>query len=100
MKTYKQLITELKQENKNLVQSYTELKRVNHNVVNYGMGLEVRYKHIAYCLLRGRSFEQIENKWKDPQNGNNHYCKRKAEELYANYLKQIEVKDETLCSNS
>jgi hypothetical protein len=39
----------------------------NHGKETYDLKFEFRHKHIAYCLLRGRTIEQIEMPAKDNQ---------------------------------
>jgi len=73
---------------------------------------EFRHKHIVYCLLRGKSREQIERK-KEPCNDfcpKNPYCCHKAsekeiEKLFTHYAELLskEVKEatsETLCAHA
>lgn len=44
------------------------------------MGHDFRHKHIAYCLARGRAYEQIENKVKESNEPDwtaiNHYLEK------------------------
>ncbi len=93
--TYRQLVKKLKEDHKKLVSSYTELKRSRK--APHSLYTEVRYRHIAYCMLRGRSFEQIEGKWKDPSSSVNAYIQKKATELLAEYTKS--VVNEIICTN-
>lgn len=51
-----------------------------------------RHKHIAYCLLRGRTYEQIEQPRYD-----NKPNMRLVEQYVAEYAE--EVKDEALCAS-
>ena len=44
------------------------------------MAYEFRHKHIAYCLLRGRTMEQIEQKVNDGNEPNHSYIKQLIEE--------------------
>ena len=93
---YNELVKKLKNDHKQLVIKYTELKRSRS--APHSLYTEVRYKHIAYCMLRGRSFEQIESKWKDPSSSVNAYIQQKATALLADYTKMVE--HETVCVNS
>lgn len=58
---------------------------------------EFRHKHIAYCLLRGRSLQQIENKGVRCQTEKHAWgcnCPN------MNYIKELmEKKDETVCNS-
>lgn len=64
-------------------------KRKNKEFTNghgYVYGLEsaqsrFRIKHIAYCILRGRTLEEIEPKLRDPQSSTNLYVRREAKKL-------------------
>jgi hypothetical protein len=57
---------------------------------------EFRHRHIAYCLLRGRTLQQIENK-----NHQNNEPKAKLLDKYKlEYAEPVEVVDEkTLCAS-
>jgi hypothetical protein len=57
---------------------------------------EFRHRHIAYCLLRGRTMQQIENK-----NHQNNEPKAKLIEKYKlEYAEPVEVQhEETLCAS-
>lgn len=56
-----------------------------------------RAKHIAYCMLRGRTLEQIEPKLRDPNSWTHTRVRKEAARLVAEVLnpKQAEVKDAT-----
>lgn len=56
---------------------------------------EFRIGHIAYCLLRGKTKEQIEPRYKDPEAYRHKWIWKKAEQLKARL--EEEVVDETLC---
>ena len=62
---------ELKQHIKNLAQEIKEKKKQRKtSTYGYVSGLdnlryEVRHHHIAYCLLRGRTIEEIERSTRD-----------------------------------
>ena len=51
-----------------------------------------RHKHIAYCLLRGRTREQIENKVREDNKPNEDYI----QELLVGYKNHIAIKTGTL----
>ncbi len=63
--------TELKQHIKDLAKEIKEKKALRKGAQNgYVSGLdrlryEARHHHIAYCLLRGRTMEQIESKTRE-----------------------------------
>lgn len=87
----------LKQELKTLAVEIRSLKSTRKQHSNgYVPGLErsqwiARHKHIAYCLLRGKTMEQIENKNRE---GN-----KPHQLLVDQYLKEYsEVTDETVCA--
>lgn len=63
--TFKELISNLKLELKKLTEDYKKLH--DHGSSLY---VELRSKHIAYCLLRGRTLDQIEKPRK--QKGTRH----------------------------
>lgn len=50
---------------------------------------DFRVKHIAYCLLRGRTMEQIEPKLREPNNWNNSYVRKQAAALVAKTLEEV-----------
>lgn len=81
--TFKELHAKLKAENKQLA---ILAKTIYHGSSTYQ---EARSKHIAYCMLRGRTFEQIESKWKDERSWINHTVKKMAFDLLAKYKIQI-----------
>ena len=95
--TFKELIKKLKDENKAIAAEIKELKSKRKSFDNgyvpslSGEQQEYRIKHIAYCLLRGTPFESIEPKWREPDNYNNQWCKKKAIELHKNYEAMIKV---------
>jgi len=68
MKTIKDLKEEIKVLSKTIHDKKKERKTVPNGYVPGLLGLrgDARYKHIAYCLLRGRTMEQIEQKTHDP----------------------------------
>ncbi len=56
--------------------------------------IEFRYKHIAYCLLRGTPMEKIESKHRDPNDSTHAWVKKKADEMVAKL--QAEMKAEEI----
>lgn len=95
--------TNLKLELKTLACRIKELK--SHRKVNnrgnwklydlhfkiWKMKREFRHKHIAYCLLRGRSYEQIEQpaEYNQPDMG-----------LVSRYMEQFNETAENVCASS
>lgn len=58
---------------------------------------EFRHQHIAYCLIRGRSYEQVESKVRENNEPNQDYIKQLLEE----YPSIPEMEDEAaICPNS
>lgn len=60
--------------------------------------MEYRIGHIAYCLIRGRTTEQIEPKWKDPNDHYHKYCWEKAHQIVDRARE--EIADEIICPGS
>lgn len=93
----KDQIAKLKAHNKTLVQKHKETK-------SYYM--EVRSYHIAYCLLRGRTIEQIESKLRDPNSWIHRSVRMTANKIVEEIrnpkpsippeVKPVEVKKESL----
>lgn len=83
--TYKELRLKLKEEQKALVALHTEKKRNGYS----SLYREVRTKHIAQSLFRGKPFESIEYKWKDEKNPEHAYIKKNAEALYEQYKAMV-----------
>ena len=86
---------QLKQELKSLSAEIRSLKSNRKSLPNgYVPGLAsaqwtYRHKHIAYCLLRGKTYEQIESKVREGNEPN--------QNLITKYIEQYkEVKDEAL----
>ncbi len=72
-------IRRMKIELKALTAKRIELKRKHNNP--YSGYIEIRSKHIAYCLLRGTPYEKIETKHRDPKNGTHEYVKKEADRI-------------------
>lgn len=89
---YKEIRLALKLEMKLLTETHTALKRERKDT--WSSYRDVRTKHIAYSMFKGSSFEQVESKWKEPLNSNNHYIKSAATKLYESYLKRIIVAED------
>jgi len=99
------LLQNLKSELKALIPIIRQAKYIDKDLhTAHWRGQEFRYLHVVYCLLRGRTLEQIENK-------NRSDNELKASRLYAlwavrtgldypNKPAYMEVADETpLCPN-
>ena len=77
----------MKQEQKERALEIRSLKSTRKQCENgyvSGLGsIQMRYRieHIAYCLLRGRSPEQIENRWKPDKLDEKKYVWKQAEAL-------------------
>lgn len=93
---YLELVRKLKAEQKQLVSNYVSLKRTRSAPTS--VYLDVRIKHIAYSMLRGKTFEQIEQKWREPDSSVNAWTKHKALLLLDEYKKMVE--NEVVCHNS
>lgn len=84
-------LLKLKIELKQLAKTIKDLKLTRKDVPNgYVSGLEglshnFRIKHIAYCLLRGRTIDQIENKMSE----HNEYWGKRAHKQAFKLVEQI-----------
>lgn len=85
-------LLKLKAELKVLAQQIRTLKSQRKQFTNgYVPGLagnqhEFRYKYIAYCLLRGKTLEQIENKVRDPNDWGYQDSRKRAARIVAEIL--------------
>lgn len=50
---------------------------------------EFRSKHIAYCLLRGRTIEQIEPKLRDPYDYSHQYIRKLANDIVTKVMEEV-----------
>lgn len=106
-------LLKMKAELKVLATEIRTLKSKRKELKGYVPGLagtqhEFRYKHIAYCLLRGRTLEQIESKVRDVNDWGYNDSRKQAARIVASVLnpqppvetkpveKPVEVKKETL----
>lgn len=92
--TFLELRKKLKIELKSLAKSIRTLKSQRKAMKGYVSGLlstqeQFRSKHAAYCMLAGRSFDQIEQKWREPTSRSNLGIKAKADELLLSYKSLI-----------
>lgn len=92
MKTH---LTKLKAELKVLALEIRQLKSTRKQCkFGYVSGLgyaqnEFRIKHIARCMLRGRTLEQIEPKLRDPNDMNHAYVRKQAAKIVADVLEAV-----------
>lgn len=81
-------IATLKAELKVLASEIRTLKSKRKEMRGYVPGLssaqdQFRIKHIARCLLRGRTLEQIEPKLRDPNSYHHAYIRKQAVKIVA-----------------
>ena len=92
MKTH---LAKLKAELKVLALEIRQLKSTRKQCqFGYVSGLgstqnEYRIKHIARCMLRGRTLEQIESKLRDPNDYNHTYVRKQAAKIVADILEAV-----------
>lgn len=84
-------LLKLKAELKVLAQDIRTLKSKRKELKGYVPGLsyaqeQFRIKHIARCLLRGRTLEQIEPKLRDPNSYHHAYTRKQAVKIVATVL--------------
>jgi hypothetical protein len=84
---YKEIRSAIKAEYKALTETHTKSKREGYS----SLYEKVRIQHIAYSMFKGSTFDQIESKWKQPENPMHNYIKRQALALYDSYMKRIVV---------
>lgn len=99
MKTLKKLKHTLKK-NAEYIRELKAKRKESQNGYVWGLGKaqnEYRIGHIAYCLLRGRTPEQIEPTHRDDEGyrQNTKYVWKEAEKLKARL--EEEIVDETIC---
>ena len=92
MNKYQQLRSELKdlakriRHNRMALKEYQRSHYGNHGalgIVLNKLRWEYRHKHIAYCLMRGRTIEQIEGKTRDDN--------RRDDELISKYCEDYRL---------
>lgn len=100
----------MKADQKVLSNEIRTLKSKRKELKGYVPGLEssqitYRVNHIAYCMLRGRTIEQIEPKLRDPKSWTHTIVRDRAAKIVASVLNPqppvetkpvVEVKKETL----
>jgi len=77
-------IAKLIRENKIAVKNYQRKNGGSHGMIGYALRRlqrEYRHKHIAYCLMRGRTMEQIERKNRENNGADMVYIKSIMEEF-------------------
>lgn len=93
----KSKIKQMKQQQKERAEKIRALKSQRKSVPNgyvSGLGYEqyqFRLNHIVYCLLRGRKPEEIENKWRDPDDYNNRSVWKQATNIIIEIYKEFEL---------
>lgn len=97
-------IANLKKECKSLAEEIRNLKSKRKEYRGYVPGLgsaqsNFRIKHIAYCLLRGRTLEQIENKLRDPNCYEHKWVRDQAAKLVEK-CKQEASNEQTVCASA
>ncbi len=103
---FKQLKLKLKNELKTIAVDIRKLKDTRKKVqYGYVLGLcseqqDFRIKRIAYCMLRGTSYEKIESKHRDTNDYTHKWCKKKADEYLDGYNKLLEVSSEDVCTSA
>ena len=107
MDSYKSILGIVKEENKKLAREIKEGKRALRILKDAGegstskykkiyfhlmdLGSEYRHRHIAYCLLRGREYEEIERKCRDDNKPNFKYIEELKERFIGDLNKVVEV---------
>lgn len=92
MKQIKELKSQLKS-HASLIRELKSQRKTSSNGYVSGLSSEqqtFRIKHIAYCLLRGRTLEQIENKLRDPKDYNHKWVRKQAQEMFAKLEEEIQ----------
>lgn len=84
-------LLKMKAELKVLATEIRTLKSKRKELKGYVPGLGqaqylFRANHIAYCMLRGRTLEQIEPKLRDPNDPSHRYAREKAASIVASVL--------------
>lgn len=96
-KIMKSKIKEMKQQQKERAAEIRALKSQRKSVPNgyvSGLGYEqyqFRLNHIVYCLLRGRKPEEIENRWRDPENTEHQYIWKQAAKMIQTIYEEFEI---------
>lgn len=85
----KEALAKLKAEQKVLAAQIKEIKskrKETRGYYAYSESQQYRIKHIAYCLLRGRTLEQIEPKLRDPNGYQHAWVRKQASKIVATVL--------------
>lgn len=87
---------EIKAIHKALAHEIKEARIAHNRWTKICLADEFRHRHIAYCLLRGRTLQQIENK----NHQNNEPRQKLIDKYKSEYAEPVEVMDEkTLCAS-
>jgi len=94
-------LMKIKADLKVLALEIRNLKSKRKELKGYVPGLgstqeQFRIKHIARCLLRGRTLEQIEPKLREPESYSNKYVRKQAAALVASVLEVVNAQAETI----
>ena len=81
-----QLLKQLKAEIIKLTEDYIKSGGGYIGSTSY---MDIRSKHVAYSMFKGRTFEQVEKSWKHPLSWINRSVKKRSEELLANYQSKV-----------
>lgn len=65
----------------------------------YNVKQEFRQRHIAYCLIRGRSIEQIEPKSRPKDRWEQHYHEQAIQKFIQEYRENINLYREAILTN-
>lgn len=84
---YLTLRKQLKAEIKQLTEDYIKAGGASLGDTSY---LNLRAKHIAYSMFKGKRFDEVERSWKHPDSWINKSVKKRAEELYAKYQDKVD----------
>jgi len=87
-------LMKMKADLKVLALEIRNLKSKRKELKGYVPGLgsaqeQFRIKHIARCLLRGRTMEQIEPKLREPDSYNNKYVRKQAVAMVASVVEAV-----------
>lgn len=95
--SYKELRKQLKSE---IIKLTEEAVKAQGYYLGSTAYCELRSKHIAYSMFKGKTFEQVEKSWKHPESWINLSVKKRAEILLASYQDRVKRHEEALCSCS
>ncbi len=95
---YMQLRKQLKAEIIKLTEDYIKSGTGYIGGTDY---MNIRSKHVAYSMFKGRTFEQVEKSWKHPESWINKSVQKRSADLLASYQARVdrEASDEALRLN-